>query len=339
MNKPRPTIRDVAALAGVSHQTVSRVINESERVNPETRARVEAAIEELSFVPNAIARSMAQGRTFNLACFSPNLIDYTFAQIIEAAESEVRQHGYFLFACAAPDESSFAALWEQMVEKRRVDGIIVINPYMDGRHTFMNPNFPTVIIGSNPRGDHYSAVNLDNKGGGVEATRHLLSLGHQRLATITGPLAEDVSRDRLNGFQAALQASGYEVKPDQIVEGDWSATSGYRAFQVLWESYHPTAIFAQNDRMAIGVIRAARDAGLRVPEDLSVIGFDDMPLASYFDPPLTTLRQDMMENGREAARLLLESIEQPDTEPGYRMLSTQIVIRNTTQKLNDTERR
>lgn len=339
VKRNRPTIRDVASLAGVSHQTVSRVINSSERVDPETRQRVENAIEQLGYRPNAIARSMAVGRTYNLACFSPNLIDYTFAQIIEAAEQEARSHGYFLFSCSAPDEESFAALIEQMVENRRVDGVIVINPYIDTRHQHLKTNFPTVIIGANPRTSRYPTINLDNKDGGLQATRHLLDLGHQRIAHITGPMQEDVSLDRLQGFYAAMNSAGLPAQPEQIKEGDWSATSGYQAFKKLWKDFQPTAIFAQNDRMAIGVIRAARDMGLDVPADLSVIGFDDMPLASYFDPPLTTMRQDMMENGREASRLLIHTIEHPEATTKYVLFPTELVIRDSTQRFDPSQRR
>ncbi len=330
MSKNRPTIRDVAALAHVSHQTVSRVINGTERVTAETRKRVEAAIEQLGYQVNEIARSMARGRSYNLACFSPSLIDYTFAQIIEAAEAEARQHGYFLFACAAPDESGFAELMEEMVAKGRVDGIVAINPYIDDRHAYMDAAFPTVLIGAKPRGDTYHTVYLDNEDGGFQAVSHLIELGHRSIGEITGPMAEDVAADRLKGSRRALEMHELDRNCSEVVVGDWSATSGYQGFQQLWQNCRPSAIFAQNDRMAIGVIRAARDAGLRVPEDLSVIGFDDMPLASYFDPPLTTMRQDMLENGRIAAQLLIRAIEDPGLPTQHVLLPTDIIVRGST---------
>ena len=170
-NKSKPTLRDVAKLAGVSHQTVSRVINQNERVSPETRARVDDAIARLGFSPNAIARSMAQGRSHTLACLSPNLTDYTFASIIESAETEVRQSGFFLLSASAPNETTFATLVEQLVARRRTDGLMVINPYTDQRHTHCPKNFPTVFVGARPREQAANSVALDDEHAARVATQ------------------------------------------------------------------------------------------------------------------------------------------------------------------------
>jgi DNA-binding LacI/PurR family transcriptional regulator len=307
--RSRVTIRDVAAHAGVSHQTVSRVINQSERVRPETRERVEAAIRELGYSPNAVARSMARGRTCMLGCISPNLTDYTFAGLIDGAESEARLSGYFLVSSSAPEEETFANLVKELVRSRRIEGLMVINPYADERHNFVPENFPVVYVGARPRAEAVSSVSLDDVTGGVTATRHLIDLGHRRIALITGPMVEDCSQDRYAGYQQALRAAGIPFNPELVLSGDWTATSGYKAFMQLTKRQAlPSAVFAQNDRMAVGVLRAARELGLLVPEDLSVIGFDDIPLASYFDPPLTTIGQDLCSIGRQAARLLIRII-------------------------------
>jgi DNA-binding LacI/PurR family transcriptional regulator len=333
-NRSGVTIRDVAARAGVSHQTVSRVINGSEQVAPETRARVEAAIAELDYRPNAIARFMAKGHSRTLACISPNLTDYTFASIIEGAETEARQHGYFLISASAPDDTAFSILIEELIQSRRTDGLFVINPYADGRRQFLPQGVPTVFIGSQSRLPAVSSVTLDDRGAACMAVQHLLKLGHRRIAHITGVLEEECSQERQAGYEASLAASGIDVRPELVIEGDWSATSGYQTTRQLIDSgVEFTALFAQNDRMAVGAIRALREAGRAVPEDVSVIGLDDMPLTSYFDPPLTTLRQDMFGMGREAARLLIRAIEQPGSPRQNLHISADLVIRRSTNQL------
>ncbi len=331
MKTAKPTIRDVAALAGVSHQTVSRVINESERVSPETRQKVEQAIEQLGYQPNAIARDMARGSTRILACLSPNLTDYTFASLIEGAEAEARRLGYFLLAASAPDAATFATLVEQLVASRRTEGLLVINPYADERHAFLPTTVPVVFLGARPHREKVDSVSLDELAAGQAATRHLIDLGHRQIAHLTGPSVEDCSQDRLAGYQAALQQAGLPVDPGLIRETDWSATSGYQAVQAwLAGGQQFTALFAQNDRLAVGAIRALRDAGLRCPADVSVVGFDDIPLASYFDPSLTTMRQDIELSGKEAASLLVRRLEDPAAPVIHQVLQAELVVRCST---------
>ncbi len=327
----RPTIRDVAAHAGVSYQTVSRVINGEPGVAPATRTRVEKAIAELGYQPNAIARSMATGSTRTLICLSPNLTDYTFACIIEGAQTEARKWGYALFSASAADAELFAELVQQMVGSRRVDGLMVINPYADSRHAYVPAAVPTVFVGARPREGDVHSVALDDVEVGRMATAHLIERGHRRIAMITGPLAEDCSQDRVLGYKLALSQADIPFDPALQCEGDWSASSAYAACRhLLVGSAPPTAVFAQNDRMAIGVIRAARDMGLHVPGDLAVIGVDDMPLASYFDPPLTTVRQDLFAIGEQAARLLLLALQEPTAPPQHLRIPAQLVIRAST---------
>ena len=329
----RSTIRDVAHEAGVSRQTVSRVINGDPRVAPTTREQVQAAIARLDFRPNLIARSMAQGRSNTLACLAPNLTDYTFASIIEGAEAEARQHGYFLLSSSAPDPAAFAALVEQLVLQRRVDGVLVINPYIDPRYQHLSPEAPVVLVGARSRDPRLGSISLDEQAAAQTAVAHLTSLGHRRIALIHGPLAEDCSQDRNAGYAAALQAAGLNFDPALVVGGDWSATSGYEAVgHLLQAGADFTAIFAQNDRMAVGAVRALREAGRRVPDDASVIGFDDIPLASYFDPPLTTMRQDMPGIGRQAAGLLIHALAHPDAPAQHIRQPAELVVRQSTRQ-------
>lgn len=331
MTRNRVTIRDVAAAAGVSHQTVSRVINDSDAVRSSTRQRVEEAIETLGYQPNAIARSMASGRTRNLACFSPNLTDYTFASIIDGAEREARRHGYFLMSASAEDAETFDLLVDQLVAGRRADGMLVINPYADERHHFLPAQFPTVFAGARPREEAANSVALDDVAVGFQATRHLINHGHRRIGMVTGPPAEDCTQDRSLGYRHCLEAESLELDPSLIVEGDWSATSGYQAFKhFAGMDRLPTAIFAQNDQMAVGILHGARDAGLLLPDELSVIGVDDIPLAAYFAPPLTTVRQDFAEIGRQAVRLLISAVEESDAEPEHLLLAGDMIVRRST---------
>lgn len=333
MSRSRPTIREVAQQAGVSHQTVSRVINHSDDVLPETRARVETAIAELGFRPSAIARSMAQGKTNTLACISPNLTDYTFASVIEGAEIEARKNGYFLLSSSAADAQSFQDLIDELVGRRRVDGIIVINPYIDDRFQSLPENFPLVLVGARSRDERVCSISLDDEKAAYDATNHLISLGHKKIAMISGPMEEDCSRDRSNGYIHALEDHNIQVDLSMVIEGDWSANSGQSAFQTLTKrGLKPTAVFAQNDRMALGVLHSARDMHLAIPNQLAVIGVDDMPLSSYFDPPLTTMHQDMPQIGKEATGLLLQAIDNHGEKSTQLKFAAQLVVRESTQK-------
>jgi DNA-binding LacI/PurR family transcriptional regulator len=333
MARSRPTIKDVAARAGVSRQTVSRVINDKGEVSDATRARVLAAIEELGYQPNAVARSMVAGRTRTLGCVSPNLTDYTLANIIEGAQAEARRLGYFVLTGSAPREGDVEALLEEMIH-RRVDGLLVLNPYSDGRYRYFSPlidrGTAVVYLNNTPRQEPVSSVRCDDYEGGYRATRHLLELGHTRIAIIVGPENEECTADRLRGYQRALAEAGLDLASRLRVDGDWSATSGYRAGQQLLAAAPDlTGIVSQNDQMAVGAIRALREAGLAVPGAVSIIGFDDIPLASYFDPPLTTFRQPMQESGRQAVQLLIGQIEDPARRPDQVLLHARLVERDS----------
>ena len=333
VSNSRLTIRDVATRAGVSHQTVSRVINQSERVGSETRRRVEAAIAELGYRPNAVARDMALGRTHTFACMAPNLTDYTFANIIEGATTEAQLHGYYLISACAPNDEAFSDLVDQLIATRRAEGMIVINPYADGRHSRVPTDVPAVFVGARPREEAIGSIALDDEKGGMVATQHLIQLGHKAIVHITGPLSEDCAQDRRTGYLRALQGAGLASEPRLIREGDWSATAGYEAVGAWIRERVPfTALFAQNDLMAIGAIRALREAGRPVPQHVSVVGFDDIPLASYFDPALTTMRQDTFAIGQEAARRLLQAVEQPGSDVEHLRLPVELIVRQTTSR-------
>ncbi len=333
MSKSNPTIRDVARQAGVSHQTVSRVINGSEDVTAETRERVEAAIAALDYRPNAIARSMARGQTRTLACISPNLTDYTFASIIEGAEAEARRLGYFLLSSSARDAESFEGLVDELVGHRRVDGLLVMNPYADERYQLIPENIPLVFVGARSRGESICSVCLDDEAVAYKATRYLIECGHKRIGMVTGPMAEDCSMDRMVGFKKALDEANLPYQPELVIEGDWSASSGHAALIHLSANKDlPGAIFVQNDRMAMGLLRAARERNIAIPEELSIIGVDDMPLTQHYAPPLTTMRQDMPRIGQEAARILIHTIEGNQSQQCQLKLQAELVVRQSVKQ-------
>ena len=330
----RTTIKDVAKEAGISYQTVSRVINNKGEVSPEVSVRVKAAIKKLGYRPNAIARSMVRGRTHMLGCIAPSLIDYTFACLLQGAKDEARRHGYFLLASSAEQESEVPALCDEMVHSGRVDGLLVINPCADGRYrhfeNLIAQGVTVVYAGVSGRHGVVSSVGLDDESGGYQAARHLIGLGHTRIAMLSGPQNEDCVQDRNAGFLRALKEAGLQAPADLRMTGDWSADSGFQAMQKwLVAGIAFSALFAQNDRMAVGAIKAARDFGRRVPKDLAVVGFDDIPLASYFDPPLTTIRQDIFEHGRQGARLLIEKIKNPSSPLERVVIPPELVVRES----------
>jgi len=330
---PSVTIRDVAAHSNVSHQTVSRVINNSDRVSPETRAKVEAAIEELGYRPNFIARSIVQGRTYTLGCISPSLTDYIFAKMIDSAQIEAQRLGFFTLTGSAQTEAEVKLLLEEML-KRRIDGLLMLNPRDDARYHHLLPliesNIPLTYL-KNTAGDApVSSITCDGLEGGYQATKYLIGLGHTSIATILGLQNEEDARDRLAGYRRALIEAGIQPKESLIINGKWTSKSGLEATKKLLATKETfSAIFTHNDRMAMGAIRALRESNIRVPQDISIIGFDDAPIAPYLNPPLTTMRQPIEELGQRAAQLLIKSIQYPNRAPEHVCIQSQLIERES----------
>lgn len=332
MTSKRPTIRNVADLAGVSHQTVSRVINGQSNVLPETRAKVEEAIQKLGYRPNAIARSMAQGQTCMIACISPNLSDFTNAKIVQSAEEQARKQGYFLLSTSAATEEDFINRIDQFIGNKRADALLVLDPFADDRFEHVRYSVPTVFLGS--KNYKQSSIAVNNYEGIQKALQHLFDLEHRDIYHITGPKNETATDRRLRGYLKKRKQLGLSATKE-IFHGDWSASSGYDIFtSIIKKNQLPTAFCVQNDRMAVGLMHAARENGIRVPEDLSVTGYDDIPLSSYFDPPLTTVQQDLVALGQEAVDLLLDVINQDISETTHIEIGTRLIIRNSTQSLS-----
>src|SRR5436309_12702190 len=306
------TIRDVARRARVSHQTVSRVINGHESVTDETRERVLRAVRELEYVPSAVARSLSSQRTHTLGMVTTDVSDHFFAEAVAGAEAEARKRGYFMIIGSIEEGSEDdERTYLRLMLERRVEGLVVPVPRLrlaeDDPLADAVARIPTVLVASDidlAGADH---VDIDNRRGGHEATGYLVAQNHRLIGTITGPLDWPSARARLDGYRDALR--GNATAEAQVVEPslDWGLESGRRAAErLLAVAKRPTAIFAQSDLLALGAIAALRAHGLRVPDDVSIIGFDDIPVAEVFDPPLTTLRQPMREVGELAARLVAD---------------------------------
>ncbi|MEU5880109.1 LacI family DNA-binding transcriptional regulator [Spirillospora sp. NPDC047279] len=303
---------DVAALAGVSAMTVSRVLNTPEKVRAQTRARVLAAMRELDYRPNSAARMLVTGRSGVLGVVSFDTTLYGPASTLYGIEQAARAADYTV-SIASLSALTRAAI-EDGVDRLRaqsVEGAIVLAPHRSAAAGLrgLPPDFPVVVVGA---GDDLPVpvAAVDNRAGGVRVTRHLLSLGHRTVWHIAGPADWIDASERVVGWRSVLEAEGRPV-PVPLQSSDWSPRSGYELGRRLAADPAVTAVFAANDPMALGLLRALREAGRRVPEDVSVAGFDDVPESPYFAPPLTSVRQPFGEVGRHAVRLLLERMADP----------------------------
>jgi DNA-binding LacI/PurR family transcriptional regulator len=328
----RPAVMaDVAALAGVSQMTVSRVINHQSRVKAETRERVVAAMSELDYRPNAAARALVTGRTSILGVVSFDTTLFGPASTLSGIEDAARTAGYFVSVASLRSITtrSIGEAVERLVAQA-VDGIIVIAPHVIVADALgeLAPDVPLVAV-QNPGKGVVPSVSVDQEAGASRVTRYLLSLGHTAIWHIAGPdgWLEAQARDR--AMRTALRAAGCPAPP--ALSGDWSARSGYEQGKLILESGEATAVFVGNDQMALGVLRAFSEAGLCVPGDISVVGFDDIPEAAYFAPPLTTVRQDFGELGRRSIAHLLERIDVPRGRRSQRVLiEPELVVREST---------
>jgi DNA-binding LacI/PurR family transcriptional regulator len=294
---------DVARLAGVSHQTVSRVLNDHPNVRAHTRDRVLAAIRELAYRPNAAARTLVTRRTHTLGVISVDTMLYGPTSMLYGFERAAHD-AYFVSIASLPalDRRSMLGAVDRFVGQG-VEGIIVIATHDSGVAALAHvpPGVPIVALGCGTHAS-ISSVAVDNEEGAASATRYLLGLGHKTVHHIAGPASNLDAKERVAGWRKALRAAG--APEPAVLAGDWSAASGYELGGQLRQPV--TAVLCGNDTMALGVLRALAERGLRVPGDVSVVGFDDIPEASYYTPPLTTVRQDFGEVGKQALNVLVE---------------------------------
>jgi DNA-binding LacI/PurR family transcriptional regulator len=314
----------------VSHQTVSRVINGSRHVRPETRQKVLAAMRELGYRPNPVARALVTGRSNTLGVVSFDTTLYGPASTLFGIERAAHEAGYFIIVASlkALDRSSVADAVERL-RRQGVDGVLVIAPMQDAADALLHApsEVPLVAVEAGPD-DVVPVVAVDQFAGAGKATQHLLDLGHRTVWHIAGPSDFLESRKRQEGWRSTLEAAG--IEPPPALAGDWSARSGYDLGRRLAADPEVTAIFVANDQMALGVLRAMNEAGREVPRDVSVVGFDDVPESPYFTPPLTTIRQDFDEMGSRSLRLLLRSIETGRRVQAGSSVEPELIVRAST---------
>jgi DNA-binding LacI/PurR family transcriptional regulator len=320
---------DVAALAGVSHQTVSRVINGSDHVRPETRQRVLAAMGRLDYRPNPAARALVTGRSSTLGVVSFDTTLYGPASTLFAIEQAAHAAGYFItiVSLLALDRDSVLGAIERL-RVQGVDGILVITPHEGAANALVGLPTTVPIVAVEAAGaDSVPLVAVDQLSGAVSATQLLLDLGHRTVWHVAGPQDFVEAQQRREGWRATLEAAGAEVPP--VLVGDWSPRSGYQLGQRLAQDPGVTAVFVANDQMALGVLRAMHEYGRHIPREVSVVGFDDVPEAQYFTPPLTTVRQNFAEVGRGSLRLLLD-VMRGGQSAQHLTVAPELVVRRST---------
>lgn len=337
----KPTLEEVARLAGVSRATVSRVVNNPRSVSPDYRDRVEKVIAETGYRPNLAARTLASRRSGIIGLIIPSVTEFVFADpyypvLIEGISRACNLNDLTLTLFLFTSQDDQARVYQRALGTGLLDGVIVaadkladpLIPELIARQ------IPAVYVGRPPDASQTSYVDVDNVAGAYLATSHLIRLSYERIAAITGPLDSTTGIDRRAGYIKALRERGREVDEHLIVEGDFSRDSGYTAMRQLLP-HRPDAIFAASDSMAFGAIDALNEIGLRTPHDVAVIGFDDLPPAMRFDPPLSTVRQPVRRNGMLAVEVLLEVLQTGPHPPRHIILPTELVIRATCGAIRD----
>ena len=327
------TLEDIARLSGFSRSTISRVINGDQKVREDTRLKVMEIIQEHNFQPNIAARRLAAGKTNVIGMVITTGVgniysDPYFSKLIQGITSECTANEYSAMLWLIEPESERQTI-RQIINNGIIDGIVVSSSLINDPivNSLSESQIPLVMIGHNPL-IPINSIDIDNTQAAYTICSHLLTCTgkRKRPATITGPQKTLAGRDRLAGFLSAVQDANLIMDPALIAEGDFSESSGYSAMKKLIP-FKPDSVFAANDIMAAGAIRATREAGLKIPYDLAIIGFDDVTLASQLDPPLTTVRQPILNMGALAVNLLIQTIKNTETEPRQIILPYEIVIR------------
>ena len=324
-----PAMTDVARLAGVSHQTVSRVLNDHPNVREQTRLRVRAAIAELGYRPNRAARALVTGRSQVIGMVTLNSTLYGPSMLLAAFEQVAGEAGFAVSVASVGrlDRTSIAGAVERHLGQQ-VAGLVVIAPVASAGEALdhMPPDLPLVTVDGDPQRSH-ALVTVDQVAGARAATRLLLDAGHRTVWHVAGPADWYDAAGRIDGWRQALTEARAEIPPP--VPADWSAAAGYAAGQMLARMPEVTAVFAANDPLALGLLRALHERGRRVPQEVSVVGFDDVPEAAYFIPPLTTVRPDFEAVARAGLDLLLAQVSGGADGPGRVVLEPALVIRDS----------
>ncbi|MFD6422310.1 LacI family DNA-binding transcriptional regulator [Streptomyces sp. NPDC060198] len=321
---------DVARVAGVSSQTVSRVSTGFPGVNEETRRQVLAAMKDLGYRPNSAARALKRGEFRTIGVITFTLSTTGNVRTLEAIATSAAQEGYAvtLLPVAVPTQDEVRGAFSRLGELAIDAAIVIMEVHLLDEARLSLPPHVKVVVADSDAGDRYSVVDTDQAGGTRDAVNHLLGLGHRTVWHLAGPEDSYAAQRRTDAWRAALENAGRVPPP--LVRGDWSAESGYRAGLHIAEQAECTAVFAANDQMALGLLRALHERGRRVPEDVSVVGFDDIAEAGSFQPPLTTVHQDFAEVGRRCVAGVLHQMRQSGPEHGTTLVPTRLVLREST---------
>ncbi len=324
-----PAMTDVARLAGVSHQTVSRVLNDHPNVKEQTRIRVRAAIAELNYRPNRAARALVTGRSQLIGVVARNSTLYGPASMLTEFEQAAADAGFAVSVGSVRelDRSSISSVVDRHLDQR-VAGLVVIANVASAAEALAEipSDVPVVFIDGDPASGR-PLVTVDQVAGARAATKHLLDAGHQTVWHVSGPTDWFDSAGRIQGWRETLEEAGAEVPP--LLSADWSAAEGYRSGQMLARMPEVTAIFTANDHLALGILRALHERGRRVPHEVSVVGFDDVPEAAFFIPPLTTVRQAFGDVARAALGLLLGQMRAEAETPEHIVVPPRLVVRES----------
>ena len=329
-------IRDVAKRAGVAPITVSRCVNNSVHCSPETRARVEAAIVNLGYVPNRLASGLRSKRTNSLALILTDITNPFFTTIARGVEDIASERGYNVIFCNTDESVSKEKMYLQLLMEKRVDGILLVPALngLDSTALIRKQNIPVVVLDRRLPESMTDVVRGDSEGGAYELTQLLLSLGHRQIAILNGPRDVSTSEDRLAGYRRALTEAGIPINSKREYYGAFNQESGFQmTHKALAEAQKPTALFAGNNFIACGVLKALHELELRVPEDIAVVGFDDLPSALVTFPFLTVAAQPAYEMGRRAIEILLKKLDEgPSDQYQEVVLPAEIVIRQSSGK-------
>ena len=336
----RHTMRDVARLAGVSVATVSAVINGSAVVSEGRTQRVRDAMEALDYYPDQVARSLKVGRTDVIGMVVPDITNIFFPLVIRGAEDAARTHGYSVILCDAEDDPEEERRHLNTLFSRRVDGVLIACSDPSAAYDrLMRRRFPIVFVDRIPRGLTHNGISTDNVEAGARATNHLIELGHERIAFITGQLGLSPHFGRFEGFRKAMQARGLPVREEYLRMGDLKIETGRSlTMELLRLNPRPTAIISSNNRMLLGLMSALAEAGVPCPAGMSVVGFDDSAWTDHFSPGLTVIAQPAYEIGKAAFGMLLSRMQAGDTEqidqPELMLLPAKLQVRGSTAPPN-----
>ncbi|MGG2200901.1 MULTISPECIES: LacI family DNA-binding transcriptional regulator [Paenibacillus] len=325
-------IFDIAKEAEVSIATVSKVVNNTGRISDKTRKKVLEIIEKHNYTPNSLATALTGKFSYTLGLIIPNLANPFFGEIAKSVEDRARELGFSVMICSTDYDADREASYFTLLQKKRVDGVIILSGFEDQQtitRNLVKPNMPVALIARDIPTISINSVSIDDFVGGYEAAKHLIGLGHRRM----GLIVENIrcAKERVRGFNQALEEHDLQLDESLVLLGEATVPNGKKlALQLLSGEEPPTAIFATNDLLAIGTIQAANEHGLKVPQDVSVIGFDNTMLATITDPPLTTIAQPMEQMGRQIVDLLVQELKGDVTHKQRIVLLPELVVRKST---------